>query len=202
MAMDCGLCCWPSRTGVDDGGPGKLTLSAALSDPFLNFLEDGGDVEGQMERRCRPHRDFRPALRELSLEDGQRQLGSDFGLSGEDRDHPRFKASFGLPHHALKGRTVRQFGRRLSIAATTDGMQDDGRSVIGELGLAALWSRLPGEVNDREILPSYHGSILAGLHGRPPRDVRSRAGSRAARFMYGDLSVECCVWLAPILSMP
>jgi hypothetical protein len=124
--------------GVDGGGTGKLTLSAALSDPFLNFLEDGGDVEGQMVRRCRPHRDFCPALRELSLEDGQRQLGSDFSLPGEDRDHPRFKASFGLPHHALKGRTVRQFGRRLSIAATTDGMQDDGRSVIGELGLAAF----------------------------------------------------------------
>ena len=104
----------------------------------MNFLEDVGDVEGQMVRRCRHHRDFCPALRELSLEDGQRQLGSDFSLPGEDRDHPRFKASFGLPHHALKGRTVRQFGRRLSIAATTDGMQDDGRSVIGELGLAAL----------------------------------------------------------------
>jgi hypothetical protein len=40
------------------------------------------------------------------------------------------------------------------------------------------------------------GSILAGLHGRPPRDVRVRAGSRAARFMIGDLSVECCLWLA------
>jgi hypothetical protein len=32
--------------GVNDGGPGKVTLSAALSDPFLNFLEDVGDVEG------------------------------------------------------------------------------------------------------------------------------------------------------------
>src|SRR5260370_6309726 len=73
--------------GVDDGGPGKLTFSAALSDPFLNFLEDIGDVEGQMVRRCRHHRDLGPALRELPLEDGQRQLGSDFGLAGEDRDH-------------------------------------------------------------------------------------------------------------------
>ena len=31
--------------GIDDGGTGKLTLSAALSDPFLNFLEDVGHVE-------------------------------------------------------------------------------------------------------------------------------------------------------------
>ena len=76
--------------GVDDGGPGKVTLSAALSDPFLNFLEDVGDVEGQMVRRCRHHREVCSSLRELSLEDGQRQLGSDFGLPGEDRDHPRF----------------------------------------------------------------------------------------------------------------
>ena len=30
---------------VDDGRTGKLTLSAALSDPFLNFLEDVGHVE-------------------------------------------------------------------------------------------------------------------------------------------------------------
>jgi hypothetical protein len=30
---------------VDDGGPGKLTLSAALRDPFLNFSEDVGHVE-------------------------------------------------------------------------------------------------------------------------------------------------------------
>jgi hypothetical protein len=44
--------------GVDDGRTGKLTLSAALSDPFLNFLEDVGDVEGQMVRRCRHHRDL------------------------------------------------------------------------------------------------------------------------------------------------
>jgi hypothetical protein len=73
--------------GVDDGGPGKLTLSAALSDPFLNFLEDVGHVEGQMLRRCRHHRDFCPALRELSLEDGQRQLGSGFGLACPDGDH-------------------------------------------------------------------------------------------------------------------
>jgi hypothetical protein len=140
--------------GIDDGGPGKLTLSAALSDPFLNFLEDVGDVEGQMVRRCRHHRDFCPALRELPLKDGQRQLGSDFGLPGEDRDHPRFKASFGLPHEALKGlvrftapaHPVRkglrldagQFGRRLAIAPTTDGVQDDGCTVIRQLGLAAL----------------------------------------------------------------
>jgi len=61
--------------GVDDGGPGKLTLSAALSDPFLNFLEDVGDVEGQMVRRGRHHRDLGPALRELSLENGQRFEG-------------------------------------------------------------------------------------------------------------------------------
>ena len=69
--------------GVDGDGTGKLTLSAALSDPFLNFLEDVGDVEGQMVRRCGHQRDFCPALRELSLEDGQRQLGSDFGLPGQ-----------------------------------------------------------------------------------------------------------------------
>jgi hypothetical protein len=31
-----------------------------------------------------------------------------------------------------------QFGRRLSIAAATDGVQDDGCSVIRQLGLAAL----------------------------------------------------------------
>ena len=62
--------------GVDDGGTGKLTLSAALSDPLLDLLEDVGDVEAKMLRRCRHHRDFCPALRELSLEDGQRQLGS------------------------------------------------------------------------------------------------------------------------------
>jgi hypothetical protein len=31
-----------------------------------------------------------------------------------------------------------QFGGRLAIAPTTDGVQDNGRSVIGELGLAAL----------------------------------------------------------------
>jgi hypothetical protein len=139
---------------VDDGGTGRLTLSAALSDPFLNFLEDVSHVEGQMVRRCRHHRDLCPALRELSLEDGQRQFGSDFGLPGEDPDHPRFKASFGLPHEALKGlvrftipaHPVReglrldagQFGRRLSIAAATDGVQDDGCSVIRQLGLAAL----------------------------------------------------------------
>ena len=40
--------------GVDDGRTGKLSLSAALSDPFLNFLEDVGDVEGQMVRRLPP----------------------------------------------------------------------------------------------------------------------------------------------------
>src|SRR5216683_2232040 len=73
--------------GIDEGGTGKLTLSAALSDPFLNFLEDVGHVEGQMVRRCRHHRDFCPALRELSLEDGQGQLRSDFRLPREDRDH-------------------------------------------------------------------------------------------------------------------
>jgi len=88
--------------GVDDGGPGKLTLNAALRDPFLNFLEDVGHVEGQMVRRCRHHRDLRPALRELALEDGQRQLGSNFGLPGEDRNHPRFETGFGFPHQALK----------------------------------------------------------------------------------------------------
>ena len=61
--------------GIDDGGTGKLTLNAALSDPFLNFLEDVGDVEGQMVRRGRHHRDLGPALRELSLENGQRFEG-------------------------------------------------------------------------------------------------------------------------------
>ncbi|HEV3168340.1 MAG TPA: hypothetical protein VGZ22_30325 [Isosphaeraceae bacterium] len=39
--------------GVDDGGPGKLTLSAALSDPLLNFAEDVRHGEVQMVRRCR-----------------------------------------------------------------------------------------------------------------------------------------------------
>ena len=76
---------WVPR-GIDDGGPGELSLGAALSDPFLNLLEDVGHVEGQMVRWRRHHRDLRPALRELSLEDGQRQLRSDFGLPGEDRD--------------------------------------------------------------------------------------------------------------------
>ena len=42
--------------GIDDGGTGKLTLSAALSDPLLNLPEDVGHVEGQMVRRCRHHR--------------------------------------------------------------------------------------------------------------------------------------------------
>src|SRR5712664_3121512 len=75
---------------VEDGGPGELTLSAALRDPFLNLLEDVRNVEAKMLRRCRHHCDLGPSLRELPLEDGQRQLGSDFGLSGEDIDHPRF----------------------------------------------------------------------------------------------------------------
>jgi len=75
---------------LDDGGTGKLTLSAALSDPLLNFLKDVGHVEAEMLRRCRHHCDLGPSLGELPLEDGQRQLGSDFGLSGEDIDHPRF----------------------------------------------------------------------------------------------------------------
>src|SRR5712671_2761632 len=61
--------------GVDDRGTGKLTLSAALSDPLLNFAEDVGDVEGQMVRRGRDDRDLCPTLRKLPLEDGQRQLG-------------------------------------------------------------------------------------------------------------------------------
>src|SRR6267154_973855 len=73
--------------GVDDGGTGKLTLSAALSDPLLNFAEDVGDVEGQMVRRRRHHRDLCPALRELALEDGQRELRPDVGLPSEDVDH-------------------------------------------------------------------------------------------------------------------
>src|SRR5260370_17583475 len=73
---------WSGRVpgGVDDGGPGKLTLSAALSDPFLNFLEDVGDVEGQMVRRCRPHRALCPALPELPLQDAHPHLQSDFRL--------------------------------------------------------------------------------------------------------------------------
>src|SRR6266853_5255318 len=75
---------------IDDGGRGKLTLSMALRDPFLNLLEDVRNVEAKMLRRCRHHRDLGPSLGELPLEDGQRQLGSDFGLSGEDIDHPRF----------------------------------------------------------------------------------------------------------------
>src|SRR5216684_2624816 len=73
---------------IDDCGRGKLTLS----NPFLNFLEDVGDVEGQMVRRCRHHRDLCPALRELSLEDGQGQFRSDFRLAREDIDHWRFEA--------------------------------------------------------------------------------------------------------------
>ncbi len=60
---------------IDDGGPGKLTLRAALRDPLLDLLEDVGDVEGQMVRRGRHHRDLGPALRELSLENGQRFEG-------------------------------------------------------------------------------------------------------------------------------
>src|SRR5712664_4926844 len=77
---------------VEDGGPGKLTLSAALRDPFLNLLEDVGNVEAKMLRRCRHHRDLCPALRELSLEDGQGQFRSDFRLAREDIDHSRFEA--------------------------------------------------------------------------------------------------------------
>ena len=140
--------------GIDDCGRRELALCMLLSDPLLDFAEDVRHGEVQMVRRRRDDRDLRPALRELSLEDGQRQLGSDFGLPGEDRDHPRFKGSFGLPHEALKGlvrftapaHPVReglrldagQFGRRLPIAPTTDGVQDDGRSVIRQLRLAAL----------------------------------------------------------------
>src|SRR5258708_26216942 len=63
--------------GVDDGGPGKLTLRAALSDPFLNFLEDVGHVEGQMVRRCGHHRDLCPALPELPLDNRQCELWPD-----------------------------------------------------------------------------------------------------------------------------
>src|SRR5258705_10268923 len=48
---------------IDDGGPGKLTLRAALSDPLLDLLEDVGDVEGQMVRRGRPHPGLCPAPR-------------------------------------------------------------------------------------------------------------------------------------------
>src|ERR1700687_3919325 len=96
---------WGSLRGlrIDDCGRRELALCMLLSDPLLNFLEDVSHVEGQMVRRCRHHRDLCPALRELPLKDGQRQLGSDFGLPGEDRDHSRFKASFGLPHEALEG---------------------------------------------------------------------------------------------------
>src|SRR3984893_17249484 len=53
--------------GIDDGGTGKLTLSAVLSDPFLNFLEDVRDVEGQIVRRRRDDCDLCPTLGELSL---------------------------------------------------------------------------------------------------------------------------------------
>jgi hypothetical protein len=145
---------WSGWVRIDDGGTGKLSFSAALSDPLLNLLEDVGDVEAKMVRRCRHHRDLCPALRELPLEDGQRQLRSDFGLPREDRNHPRFKARFRLPHEPLKGLVrfttpahpvreslgldARQFGRRLSIAPTTDGVQNNGRSMIRQLRLAAL----------------------------------------------------------------
>ena len=139
---------------VEDGGPGELTLSAALRDPLLDFAEDVRHGEVQMVRRCRYHRDLCPALRELSLEDREGKFRTNLGLPGEDIDHARFKARFRLPHEPLEGlirfatpaHPVReglgldagQFGRGLSIAPTTDGVQDDGRSVIGELGLAAL----------------------------------------------------------------
>src|ERR1700687_279295 len=86
---------WGSLRGlrIDDCGRRELALCMLLSDPLLNFLEDVSHVEGQMVRRCRHHRDLCPALRELPLKDGQRQLGSDFGLPGEDRDHSRFMAT-------------------------------------------------------------------------------------------------------------
>ena len=74
---------------IDDCGRRELALSMLLSDPLLDFAEDVRHGEVQMVRRCRHHRDFCPALRELPLEDGQRQLGSDFGLPGEDGDHPQ-----------------------------------------------------------------------------------------------------------------
>jgi len=108
-----------------------------------------------MLRRRRHHRDLRPSLGKLSLKDRQRQLGSDFGLPGEDRDHPRFKASFGLPHEALEclvrfatpahpvreglGLDAGQFGRRLAIAPTTNGVKDDGRDPsVGLSGVSWL----------------------------------------------------------------
>jgi len=89
--------------GVDDGGTGKLTLSAALSDPLLNFLEDVSDVKGQMVRRGRHHRDLCPSLGELPFEDGQRQLRSDLSLPREDVHHSkRIKLAaevVSLPYH-------------------------------------------------------------------------------------------------------
>src|SRR5260370_42526299 len=66
--------------GIDDGGRRKL----ALSDPLLNFAEDVGHGEDQMVRRCRHHRALYPAVRELSLENGHRQLGADISPPRED----------------------------------------------------------------------------------------------------------------------
>ncbi len=88
---------------IDDGGTGKLTLSAALSDLLLNFLEDVSDVKGQMVRRGRHHRDLCPSLGELPFEDGQRQLRSDLSLPREDVHHSkRIKLAaevVSLPYH-------------------------------------------------------------------------------------------------------
>ena len=97
----CGLAVFTGA--LDDGGTGKLTLSAALSDPLLNFLKDVGHVEAEMLRRCRHHRDLCPSLGELPFEDGQRQLRSDLSLPREDVHHSkRIKLAaevVSLPYH-------------------------------------------------------------------------------------------------------
>jgi len=71
---------------IDDCCMWKLTLSAALRDPFLNFLEDVGQVEGQMVRRCRHHRGLLPQrLRETyASRMASASSGRTSDLPGED----------------------------------------------------------------------------------------------------------------------
>ena len=77
-------------------------MSVLFGDPFLNFLKDVGHVEVEMLRRCRHYRDLCPSLRKLSLEDGERQFWSDFGLPRKDVDHAGFETGFSLSHEVLK----------------------------------------------------------------------------------------------------
>jgi hypothetical protein len=131
-----------------------LALSVLLSDPFLNLLEDVGHVEVEMLRRCRHYRDLCPSLRKLSLEDGERQFWSDFGLPRKDVDHAGFETGFGLPHQALKrfvwlstpphpvreglSLNTGQLSSCFPIAAATNGVKDNRGTMIRELGLPTL----------------------------------------------------------------